>query len=408
MGLKFKTSSAANDALAQLMQLAQLSQKRKTTELNKQASEINSINIGLNSTSDKASLDNITNVLNINSGNYTDPVTKTLYENLKRKTSIKTKKIEYYQELTDDMAKKYIGGEGHKGYQNLDKNDFKYWTYDYISKELQGIRDFEVMTSDEDYSINDYDNANIKTIQLKDRLNQYKNKLLTGLEATKGDNLITDNELIYILSGDEAGLKAARTSNLASLTTQKNSNSRAISAIKSNIAKLRTYNVKESLKATSDGKPWDDSTAIEDYGIANYDALYSKYELDWYREGGNEALSDYVARKFNEDRMKRPDVLILEWQNELQGYEGFNEKIDTEIVKWKSQDLSGFDVPIDKESLQLDMEASVFGKTDIEMPEKLEDIPLDLSSVMYNDEAYYSPSTGKYYDKKKVNEITGY
>ena len=412
----FKTQSAASDSLNILFQLMEGRRRRMEFKHNQEASSLNDMNNAINRANNSDSLDNLVSLINAESGSYTTPSTKTFAQNLKNTARIKSDKIDYYEGMIDDMSSKYLGNDEFKGYQNLTKNDFKDWTYDSISTQLQDIRDFETMVNDEAYDINSYNPTGIKTVQLNDRIKQYKNKLLTGLEATKGDNLVTDNELIYILTGDEQGLKTARTTKLTQFNKQKGYNGKAISAIKKNIAKLREYTVKQSIQEKlQDGDfPNLYGNTIEDYGLSKMgmDELEQKYANDFYAQTNGlfeeGELEDYIIQKFNEDLMKRPDVLIVEWQNELQSYEHLNEKLNTEIKKWGGKDLSGFDAPIDMEALEENMQESVFGKTKIIIPQSPDEVPLDLVSLSGNEKVYYSQKTGKYYDKKKVNELLGF
>ena len=89
------------------------------------------------------------------------------------------------------------------------------------------------------------------------------------------------------------------------------------------------------------------------------------------------------------------------WKEELASYEFANQKIDIEMKKWGGTDLSGFDKePFD--SKEKDMYDTVFDVVKPEIPNSIEDIPMDLVST---DKGYYSQKTGKYYDKNKVDEL---
>ena len=234
----FKKRNPASQAQGWL-ELINTINSNQNIKLANNLQEIDEINNTVNNTSDVNSIDNLVSIIQSDSSTYANnPISNAASSTVISNAKSKKQTIEFYHNQIDDMAKKYIGSGGIKGIQDLDKDDFKFYDYDYISSELNKVRDFKNIFKDESYNINSYNNQNIRTSQLKDRIEQYEQKLLAGLEAVKGDNLITDNELIYIITGDKDGLINARTSKLQSLSNVKNANNRAIAAIKKNIASV--------------------------------------------------------------------------------------------------------------------------------------------------------------------------
>ena len=407
-GIKFHTKQEARSKLAGMADLVEaigIAEQNKQTRIDSALHNVNNINTAITNTSDVTTLENLVTVINQDASLYsTDSMTSAVSGNAKRKAELKKEKIEHYRATIDDMASRYLGGTGgHKGYQYLNNpQDFKYYDYFYISKELERVNDFKRIFEDSEYDINSYNNTSIRTDNLKARIESYEQQLLAGLEATRGDNLITDNELMYIFTGDVDGLKAARTSNLQGLNTQKGKNITAISAIKKNIASIQKHAINESLK----GNIFND---LKDYGMANMEILRETFVTKWQSNSNlqNEEMEDYIGRMMAEELLKNPNLVLKQYRNEILAYEEMNKMIDKEIFKWRGQDITGFDTTATGQSMQSDMRKAVFGTTETVTPTSINEIPLDLVSVPEDEDYYYSQNSGKYYDKEAVDKLRG-
>ncbi len=418
----FKKRNPASQAQGWL-ELINTINSNQNIKLANNLQEIDEINNTINNTSDVNSIDNLVSIIQSDSSTYANnPISNAASSTVISNAKSKKQTIEFYHNQIDDMAKKYIGSGGIKGIQDLDKDDFKFYDYDYISSELNKVRDFKNIFKDESYNINSYNNQNIRTSQLKDRIEQYEQKLLAGLEAVKGDNLITDNELIYIITGDKDGLINARTSKLQSLSNVKNANNRAIAAIKKNIASVSKSIITKNLSEQMEDKGYIDTSDFNmkdlilttDKGVDLMTGLQNFYRekyqsidfnsLELGKDDKGDLLLDekeYINREIENAMLTNPTVLMGSWKEELASYEFANQKIDIEMKKWGGTDLSGFDKePFD--SKEKDMYDTVFDVVKPEIPNSIEDIPMDLVST---DKGYYSQKTGKYYDKNKVDEL---
>tara|TARA_R100000700_G_scaffold1030_1_gene2661 strand:- start:7531 stop:8766 length:1236 start_codon:yes stop_codon:yes gene_type:complete len=410
MAIKFKTAQSGQNSLNQLLQvmntISNIEERKEENKRAKNIESLNTINKGVNDASDIDSIDNLVNLLNINSPDYnSNTTTLTVSENLKNKARIKKEKINYYHETINDMANNYLGTNDFKGYQNLDKNDFAEFTYESVSNELAKIKDFERIFEDETYNVHSYNNSQINTIQLKDRISSYKQKLMAGLEATKDNNLVDDNELVYIITGDSAGLKSAKTNNLKSLNKQKLNNNRAMASIRKNIASMKAWMIKQ---VDQGGSPIKFADSV-DWGLLNIGAMNDYYTKMYESnpEFQDEELENFITRKFKEDSLKNPKSLLFSWQNEIQGYEGLNKIVDLEIKKWGGTDVTGFNTPYDTELLEKDMRKSLgLDISGAKVPKAEEDIPIDLQSTD-DGNSYFSPSENKFYDKNAVNNLLG-
>ena len=406
------------------MELISSIQSTNNIKINNDLDQIKTLDTTINATSDPNVIDNLVSVIQSDSTSYNKPITIAASSNVISNATNRKQNIEFYHKQIDDMSKKYVGAGGIKGIQDLDKNDFKFYDYDYISSELNKVRDFNNIFKDQDYNMDSYNNQNIRTSQLKDRIEQYEQKLLTGLEAVRGDNLITDNELIFVITGNLAGLKTARTSKLESLTKVKNANNGAIAAIKRNIASLRGAILKKSMgvEMSEEGMKldWKEDFNMKDLVLATdkdlklYEGLRNLYgkeydsinsnSIELGKDDEGDLLLDkeeYINREIEVAMLTNPTVLIKSWDEELGGYEFNNQKIDLEIKKWGGTNLSGFDKE-SFESKEKSMYDTVFDVVKPETPNSIEELPLDLVST---DKGYYSQKTGKYYDRDKVDEL---
>jgi hypothetical protein len=412
----FKKVNIAGD-IDNLVQLINSAQTNKNIKLDRYATEITQIDNSISNTSDLNSIDNLVAILKANKRDYrNNVVSNTASDNVINKASNRKQTIEFYHNKIDEMAQNYIGTKSSKGYQNLDKNDFKYYDYDYISKELEKIRDFKNIFQDKTYDINSYNNQNIRTSQLKDRIDQYEGKMLTALEAVKGDNLITDNELIYIISGDKDGLTNARTGNIQSLNQSKQSITRATGAIKKNIASLRKWLVQKNVTIDLEKSPVNisdfkltDYLLDKDSGVNNmlnmqdyYGKIYDMTKLgDENEDILREDRDSFINSEISKSNLTNPVTVLSSWQEELQAYEMRNQKIDLEIKKWGGTNLSGFDKD-EVDSKEDDMYNSVFDVMKLEEPKSINELPLDLQST---ERGYYSQETGKFYNTSIVDEL---
>ena len=412
-GIKFHTKQEARSKLSGMADLAEaigIAEQNKQTRIDSALHNVNNINTAITNTSDVATLENLITVINQDSSLYsTDSMTSAVSGNAKRKAELKKEKIEHYQATIDDMASRYLGGVGgHKGYQYLNNpQDFKYYDYIDISKELERVNDFKRIFEDSEYDINSYNNTSIRTDNLKARIESYEQQLLAGLEATRGDNLITDNELMYIFTGDVDGLIDARKSNLEGLNKQKGSSARAISAIKKNIASVQKHAVNKSI---SEGSNYNRQSSVGlGYGMNNMETLRTMFVSKWESDLSlqDEEMEDYINRMMGEEALKSPVVLIQQYKNEILSYEEMNKMIDREIFKWRGQDITGFDTTATGQSMQSNMRKAVFGTTDIVTPTSINEIPLDLVSVPEDEDYYYSQNSGRYYDKEAVDKLRG-
>ena len=384
------------------MELISSIQSTNNIKINNDLDQIKTLDTTINATSDPDVIDNLVSVIQSDSTSYNKPITIAASSNVISNATNRKQNIEFYHKQIDDMSKKYVGAGGIKGIQDLDKNDFKFYDYDYISSELNKVRDFNNIFKDQDYNMDSYNNQNIRTSQLKDRIEQYEQKLLAGLEAVRGDNLITDNELIYVITGDAAGLKAARTSKLASLTKVKNSGNRAIAAIKSNVAKMRGWAVKSGItesRGESQVETVFKDFNMQDYilktdkGLSNYEGLRKLYSEQYNNinfnstELGKDDKGDllldeeeYINQQIEVAMLTNPKVLLDSWIDEIAAYEFNNQKIDLEIKKWGGTNLSGFDKE-SFESKEKSMYDTVFDVVKPETPNSIEELPLDLVST---------------------------
>ena len=150
--------------------------------------------------------------------------------------------MQNYNDQMDKFAEMYLGNpsKGISGFSNLKEDKLRGWTYEYTSKVLNDINDFE--SSLVDYQGNpiksSYHPAGIRSNELKDRVKDFKDNILAGIEATHGDGYIEDHEILYVISGDTEGLKSARVDNIELFQNKIIKNNTAIGVINTGSVKF--------------------------------------------------------------------------------------------------------------------------------------------------------------------------
>ena len=167
-----------------------------------------------------------------------------------------------------------------------------------------------------------------------------KDKLLTALAALKDDDLITNNEIYYIITGDEVGLETARTekielskNNLISYRRSSNS--------------IRSYQ-KQILNAIAKGQIDKGSKAIDIFNATLLFENLAVNELDFnnplYAEMDEE---DIKASKLSEyEGMSIGDVMA-KWDNELIKYHLMSQKESKRYKLWANQNFEFSDPTVD-------------------------------------------------------------
>jgi hypothetical protein len=332
------------------------SRERRDYYDTKVGKEILAINKGVNEAQNISSLDSLVNIINSNTSSYaTNNANKYASQIVHDKAIQKRAEIGHYRKRIDNMQNKYFGIGDEPGFENVEDLDILNWDYEFLSDELMSIKDFESVFF-EDYEKQHpvkftYNPSKIRTGDLRRRVEAYKNNIYTALESLKGDNLISDYELPFVISGDKAGLNTSRVHYSKFYTKQFNNNNRAIGAIKGNIAKLKDYIIRETIKAGKKGKG-----LAENPDLVNSEQAYIQSGINLHEQFGtiwetdiklqeSEEKESYVNRMVMETIPKKPEELVRQFTQEIQGYEGKNKIYEREFYKWMGEinlGLKGF------------------------------------------------------------------
>ena len=410
--LKYRPGAGDNE-FAQLLQALIGSNTNREKDRQKQVYQtILGIDSSVKNATGTGQLQGIIDILNQNSSLYSqnklNEITKT---EVKNQAGSKIKKIEHFKEKVDGMQDAYIGQPTNniKGFGELDESDFKYWTYDYISSELMKIKDFESAFY-EDYAqtqeVNyDYNPNKISTKDLRNRVGAYKNKLLTGLEATKHDNLIQDHELVYILTGSSAELAQARLDNMKNYNNLIKSNLSSFNAIKNNIAKLNSWRIKQGL---GDDTSWESVEDSRDLFVQSELDLTTQFTEEWYSNKDIQettSLPAYVSVRVNEALSTKTSDLLNLWWDELKGYEAKGINLNTQYQKWSGYPMNTTDELAGNATIEeFNKEFGKVSNKNLIVPTSTDEIPNDLELDLDSNE-YYSRSTDNYYKRETVNKI---
>ena len=167
-----------------------------------------------------------------------------------------------------------------------------------------------------------------------------KDKLLTALAAFEGDDLITNNEIYYIITGNKDGLETARTGNI------EKSKNNLISYRRSSNS-IRSYQ-KQILNAIAKGQIDKGDKAMSVFSTT---ALFESIDVDeldlnnpLYAEMDKE---DIKASKLSEyEGMSIADVMA-KWDNELIKYHLMSQKENKKYKLWANQNFEFSDPTVD-------------------------------------------------------------
>ena len=167
-----------------------------------------------------------------------------------------------------------------------------------------------------------------------------KDKLLTSLAALEDDDLITNNEIYYIVTGNKEGLENARTENI---TTSK---ANLISYRRSSNS-IRSYQ-KQILNAIAKGQIDKEGKAIDIFNATLLFENLTVNELDFNNPlyaGMDE--EDIKASKLSEyEGMSIGDVMA-KWDNELIKYHLMSQKENKRFKLWANQNFEFSDPTVD-------------------------------------------------------------
>ena len=231
MALKFKTSGSADDALAQLMQLAQFSQgrtQRKKDDINTSLKNI--LDLSRYATNED-SLANITNQWESqksNASEYED--TNVYYDLIGNVLQDRGAQITQYSNVVDQAQG--IVNDADFLRQGSDFENLPEWVKSQVDEE--GKPKYESVmqwVSDEYARIETISNTldsgsklgfrrgkGIDDTNILTQMNQYKNRLNNTLEALIGDEAITAEEAQLIIAGDRANFIQKRDKKLTEIS----------------------------------------------------------------------------------------------------------------------------------------------------------------------------------------------
>jgi hypothetical protein len=217
MGLKFKTSGSSDDALAQLLQLAQHSQNRTQRKKDDINSSLQSI---LELSKYATNVDSLTNIKNqweaqkSSASEYED--TNVYYDLIGNVLQDRGAQITQYSNVVDQAQG--IVNDADFLRQGSDFENLPKWVKSQVDEE--GKPKYESVmqwVSDEYARIETISNTlesgsklgfkrgkGIDDANIQTQMNQYKNRLNNTLEALIGDEAITAEEAQLIISGDRA------------------------------------------------------------------------------------------------------------------------------------------------------------------------------------------------------------
>ena len=231
MALKFKTSGSADDALAQLMQLAQFSQgrtQRKKDDINTSLKNI--LDLSRYATNED-SLANITNQWESqksNASEYED--TNVYYDLIGNVLQDRGAQITQYSNVVDQAQG--IVNDADFLRQGSDFENLPEWVKSQVDEE--GKPKYESVmqwVSDEYARIETISNTldsgsklgfrrgkGIDDVNIQTQINQYKTRLNNTLEALIGDEAITAEEAQLIIAGDRANFIQKRDKKLTEIS----------------------------------------------------------------------------------------------------------------------------------------------------------------------------------------------
>lgn len=416
MSVRFRTRASARDKLSSLVEAISASEKRQNEIRDYQNIEANNAIVRLDNAIDLSTntttLDSLTKMIDQNTSDLSSPANKIYLKATQDEAANRRLQMKDYEKAVNNMQNKYLGqgapsefpGVVGKGIKNLDESDFETWTYDHISRELQEINDFEsVFFSDfeKQNAVNfDYNPSLISTGELRRRIfgeGGYKNKLLAGIEAMRGDKKITDNEMIYILSGDSEGLVQARIDNATFYNNRIKSTRTAIGKVKGQISSVfKTIKTEGGFANTFDNKVIIDMS----------DELYSMWESQYELTDKSEEWQDFYEKKLYNLKITSPEEAVKFWIYELRGLTASLKDNEKEFFKWKGS-------PVEQYSPELgdtvqDKFKSEFGVTKAKIipvtPKEQKDLPSDIM-LDFKSGYYYSPKENAYYDNDAVERI---
>ena len=177
----------------------------------------------------------------------------------------------------------------------------------------------------------------------KDATGGLKNKLLTVLSALEGDKIITNNEIYFILTGDEAGLDAARIENITASENNLKSYRTSINTIERFRKSISEYLVKYNIKASDLSfeeimqkkilGDWDDLSALND-SIIQVNAM----DLDNPMFDGW-SNDDIRAYKLNRIENWTVSDLFANWDREMVYYQILKERESKRYKVWANRDF---------------------------------------------------------------------
>ena len=413
-------TTSISDIIELLNAFSSRSEQRKDYYDTKTGKEILALSSGVDNAQSLNSLDYLLNAINSNTSNYsTNSANKYAANTVYDKASQKKAEIKHYRSKVDNMQDRYFGSDKKPGFKDLSTENILGWTYDSVSDEIMAIKDFESVFF-EDYEkktpVNfTYSPNKIRTDDLRRRVDAYKTNIYTALEALRGDGLISEYELPFVVTGDKEALASSKEHYSKIYKDKVRNSNKAISAIKKNVANLKDWIVKQNIRGKDKGggnliiNP-DLVTSEQAYiksGINLHQQFGTKYDTDISLQE-SESKEDFVERMLRETIPQNPLELVRQWSQEIQGYENNNAISEREFYKWMGYKMHAeADTPPDLS----DKFTTQFSDTDKPWttrvyPKSREEVPLDLTSDASGH--YYSDSQGQWYDKETIDSLYNY
>tara|TARA_R110000824_G_scaffold52478_1_gene145527 strand:+ start:1862 stop:3136 length:1275 start_codon:yes stop_codon:yes gene_type:complete len=409
---------AQDTSFADIIELLNAFSKRDEYHNTEVGKEILQLNASVDSAQNLGTIDNLLNIINSNTSNYsTNNANKYASQTVYNKASQKEAEIKYYRKKVDNMQDKYFGVDEKPGFENLSTDDILNWTYDSVSDEIMSIKDFEAVffTDYEKQSpVNfSYNPNKIKTDDLRRRVDAYKNNIYTALEALRGDGLISEYELPFVVTGDKEALASSKEHYSKAYKGKIKNSNKAVSAIKKNIANLKDWIVKESIRGKGDGNIFtnpDLVTSEQAYiksGINLHQQFGAKYDADISLQE-SEPKEDYVERMVRETIPQNPLELVRQWSQEIQGYENNNAISEREFYKWMGYKMQTDNTPTNiKEEWNKEFNNKDKPWSTRAYPKSKDEVPIDLTTDRIS-RHYYSNETNEYYDKDTIDALYNY
>ena len=358
---RFKTSGAADNALAQLLQLAQMSQNRKISqqkvevqrEKNRQDKEKDVSNSYGDFVDNAVTPEDI--VAARQTSNHLDGLIKNNPDAFINKRASDAKLNE---KASDYMNYKATIDSAYDKYQyakNLTNEQIQGWTLKDIMNELDYVENFESLMYEDPIDKKDpvkfaghYTSKGLPaegkepnplmrdTAIINEMIGDkgYKAVLNTALMALRTGNVIDDEELFYVLTGNKEGLKNK-------VTEIKEVTGGNIKSYRSSMNSIKKYRKQLDVAVAKKGIKGD-----QEFGLANIpmDAILAEYNIDkdseWFQDESGEPLSfdDYKEEKMAEYADMTIQQVLDMWTKEEESLKYLMEEELYKYYKWVGEE----------------------------------------------------------------------